>query len=253
MAAQISLAFWIHWAMAFSAPWIIAAYREESNLQTAMKTGFTSCTCQKQVLEDNNLKMKEVILVTKKWDLGQCTSTCPGYCEQDGAPFVRCLEVHTATGNTGNQADLHFSMMVNMVPGAKFGKQQVPPLSRKESYMPENEFSACSCKITNTSHVFLFGQDTWMNGLKVWGRVGCPRSCGSECYKLNSISTGCIQAEMTEAKGQVGEVGYQRVPLVVSNAKQSSKFTAKVIHANEVQQKPTNKPTKDLENKLEPS
>lgn len=239
MAAQTSSALLIHWALLFSAPWTVAANRVESNFEAAMPTGFASCTCEKQVLVDKELETKEVILVTKKWDLDQCVSTCPGYCGQDEAPFVRCLEVRTETGNTGDNKDEHFKMIANMVPVGTGGEPEFPmpgPMERKESYMPENAYLACSCKTKNTSHFFLYGHEHYMNGLKVWGRVGCQRSCSQECLSLGSISTGCIQAEMTYAKDQVGEVGYQRVPLVVSNAKRAFP-EAKAV--NKVQQQKT--------------
>jgi len=220
MAARTSSAFLLLWALGFSASWIVAANRVESNFQDAMPTGFASCTCEKQVLEDKSLKTKEVILVTKKWSLDQCKSTCPGYCQQDSAPFMRCLEVRSATGSTGDQKDEHFNMIANMVPDGAWG-EKLPSsrMVRSESYMPSNSFSACLCEMKNASHAFLFGYEEYMDGLQVWGRVGCQRSCTHECFRLGFTSAGCIQSEMTFATGQVGEVGYQRVPLVVDNRK----------------------------------
>lgn len=224
------------WALAFSAPWIVAADRNALNVQDAMPTGFASCTCEKEVLENKSPKTKEVILVTKKWSLDQCISTCPGYCTQDGAPFVRCLEVRTATGTTGNKKSEHFSMIPNMVPDRKWGNEPLNMMVRQESYLPANGYSACSCKMSDTNHTFLYGHEGFMGGLQVWGRVGCDRSCTQECFNLGSDSTGCILSEMTKSyKGKVGEVGYQREPLVVNNGKRP---TQEGIQAHKVQQQP---------------
>jgi len=226
--------FAILWALAFSAPWIVAADRGVLNLQDAMPTGFASCACKKEVLENKSPKTKEVILVTKKWSLDQCISTCPGYCKQDSAPFMRCLEVRTATGTTGDKKSEHFDMIANMVPDRMWGDDQpLDMMVRRESYLPENAYSACSCNMSNTDHPFLYGHEGFMSGLQVWGRVGCDRSCTQACLTLGSDSTGCIQSEMTYATGQVGEVGYQRVPLVVDNGK---KPPQKGIQAHKVQQ-----------------
>jgi len=199
---------------------IVASERAPLTLSDSKPTGFASCICQKKVPQEGD---QPVILVTKKWELDECTSKCKQYCQQENAPFRICMPVHTESGNTGNKKVKHLSeYFANVVPDQAWqeeGNMGLNKMVRHESYISENAFMACSCSKNITEYIFLVGQEAYMGGLQVWGRTGCGKSCSKECYQMGFPSSGCIQAEMT--KGEVGEMGYKRESLSASQLKRA--------------------------------
>jgi len=268
MAQPISVVLVMHLAavLFFSNSQIVAAVRDDASVHNddSIPTSFSSCVCQKDVVDHfNKYQAKPVILVTKTWALGECNLKCPGFCLQDKAPFLFCMAVHTATGQTGNHLDIHLGVRANIVPDREgpvvpdldlaglnsddLSQDMPQPLAmeRHETYMADTMFAACVCQYDSTGYHFLYGKEDYMGGLQIWGRVGCDRSCSQKCGSMGLTSKklfpeavprnavpGCIQAEVTKDEETPGPIGYKRELLTASLMKRVATHSEMVKHDN---------------------
>jgi len=231
MARLTSALLLLHLAVALISPHIVAANRESSDVGGAsFPTSFASCICQKIATDQSGTAVVPAILVTKAWDLGMCNLHCPSYCLEEKAPFLQCLQVHTATGNTGGQIAKHIGVRANTIPDREEAEPDgLLPLVRHETYYQEQLFAACVCKYPTTQYQFLFGLDVYMGGLQIWGRTGCPKSCGSECGKMGAEGSFCLPAEVTDDEDEPSDTtGYKRKTLSLNMQKRKKKIENKV-------------------------